>query len=83
MKGKKSYFGSTEPQARKVEEKTLMGRRKKIKPTKQAKQLDPTKPTAKTPRGVQKSKAQGEQERQRLRKKQRERIRGKQNKSGY
>lgn len=66
------YAGSTEPQARKVLEGIESRRKKKKAPKK--KKLSPTKPTARTPKGVQKSKAQGAKEREALRRKQRERV---------
>lgn len=70
--GRRTYMRSTEPEARKVVE----GIKKRTTKKKVAKKktLNPTKPTAKSPKGVQKSKAQGERERAALRKKQRERI---------
>lgn len=70
-KRKRGYFGSTEAAARKVEEG--IKKRSKKKASKK-KPYRPTRPTATSPKGVQKTKAQGEKERAALRKKQRERI---------
>ena len=63
---------STEPQARKVAE----GIKKRTSKKKVAKKkgLNPTKPTAKSPPGIRKTKEQGEAELRKLREKQRKRV---------
>lgn len=71
MAQRRGYFGTTEPQAREVVEGIKKRTKKKVA---KKKTMNPTKPTAKSPKGVQKSKAQGELERAALRKKQQERI---------
>jgi len=57
---KRGYIGSTEPAARKVVDQMQTGK-KKVAKKKAAKRLDPTKPTARSPAGVQKSPSQGRQ----------------------
>ncbi len=64
-------MGSTEPQAREVMEGIKKRTKKKVA---KKKRMSPVKPTAKSPKGVRKTKAQGERERAALRKKQRERV---------
>ena len=68
---RRRYMGSTEPQARRVLEGIKPPPKKKAV---KKKRLNPTKPTAKSPKGVQKSKAQADKERAALRKKQRARV---------
>jgi hypothetical protein len=48
--------------------------KKKAAPKKKVRKLDPTKPTARSPKGIQKSKAQGKRELEALRKKQAARV---------
>lgn len=77
-KKKGGYYKSTEPQARRVVEGIKKRTGKKKAPKK--KTLNPTKPTARSPKGVRKTPAQGAKEREALRKKQRERIKAAQKK---
>lgn len=79
---RRTSMRSTEPQARKVVE-GINSRRKPAPPKKKTRTMDETKPTARSPKGVQKSAAQGQEEKAALRKKQQQRVQAAKKKRSY